>query len=194
MPYPLPAACQADQIEDEALIYRLKDGDREACSGLFRRFASSIRNVGRRILRDEDEADDLVQDVFLYLQRKCGLFDGAKGSARSWIFQITYTQAFLRRRQLTSIGFYASGIADTRVESGQRTNQDTDYDQTVEGIFGRSGWKQVLGSLTRRAARDDAAALFRGLYALRRLPRNWVSPTPAFATITIVVWKSSASI
>jgi len=139
---------QGDGVEDGALIRRMGQGDRDACSCLFRRYAESIRNVGRRILRDDAESDDLVQEVFLYLYRKWAVFDCSKGSARSWIFQVAYTQAFMRRRHLNSIGFYASGILALASENGPTTNCGADYDQTVEALFGRNGWKQVLDSLT----------------------------------------------
>jgi RNA polymerase sigma-70 factor (ECF subfamily) len=134
--------------QDETLLRRLESGDREACSVLFRRFARPIRNVGRRILRNDAEADDLVQEVFFYIYRKAVLFDSSKSSARSWIFQIAYTQAFLRRRQLKARGFYASGIADRPPETDPRTTSGAEYDQTVEGLFGRNGWRKIQGALT----------------------------------------------
>jgi len=137
-----------ESIADEQLVARVGEGDREAISQLFARFAKAIRDVGRRILRDEGEADDLVQDVFLYIYRKANHFDRTKSSARSWIFQIAYTQAFLRRRQLKSHGLYASGITDNPREIGPRGNSGADYDQTVEGLFGRNGWRQIVESLT----------------------------------------------
>jgi RNA polymerase sigma-70 factor (ECF subfamily) len=115
---------------------------------LFRRYANAIRNLGRRILRDNGEAEDLVQEVFLYVHRKCGVFQISKGTARSWIFQIAYTQAFLRRRQIKSHGLYASGSADKSPEIGSRTSSGTDYDQSVEGLFGRNGWREILNALT----------------------------------------------
>jgi RNA polymerase sigma-70 factor (ECF subfamily) len=139
---------QTDCIDDDTLIYRLRAGDREACRYLFKRFAHSVRNVGRRILKDDAEADDLVQEVFLYIHRKCAVFDSSKGSARSWVFQVAYTQALLRRRRLKSIGFYASGIADTSPKTEAGTSPGADYDQTVEGLFGRNGWQRILESLT----------------------------------------------
>ena len=134
--------------DSECLIAQIGSIDREALSQLFGRFAPAIRSVGRRILLDEAEADDLVQEVFLYIYRKWSLFDSSKSSARSWIFQITYTQAFLRRRQLKSHGFYTSGIADRSFEIDPRTRSGADYDQTVEGRFGRNGWRKILESLT----------------------------------------------
>ena len=134
---------------DEQLICMVGRGDRDALSNLFRRYAVTIRNVGKRILRDIGEADDLVQEVFLYIHRKSALFDGSKGSARSWIIQVAYTQAFLRRRQLKAQGFYLSGIADKEVERPRRgDNGGADYDHTVEGLFGRNGWKKIVEDLS----------------------------------------------
>jgi RNA polymerase sigma-70 factor (ECF subfamily) len=144
----VPSYLAIEVRDDESLIAQIGADDPEALSHLFKRFARPIRGVGRRILRDNAEADDLVQEVFLYIHRKWSLFDSTKSSARSWIFQIAYTQAFLRRRRLKSQGFYASGIADNLSEVEPRTNSGADYDQTVEGLFGRNGWRQILESLT----------------------------------------------
>src|ERR1700733_2753562 len=91
---------------DEVLIGLVQICDNDAMSQLFRRYAGSVRTVGLRILRDTGEADDLVQEVFLYIYQRSRVFDGSKGSARSWIFQVAYTQALLRRRRLKSHGFY----------------------------------------------------------------------------------------
>jgi len=86
--------------------------------------------------------------VFLYIHKKSGLFDNAKGSASSWIIQVAYTQAFLRRRRLKSQGFYLSGITDKPPDCHHAENKGAEYDQTVEGLFGRNGWRRVLESLT----------------------------------------------
>src|SRR5215469_7070424 len=113
---------------DEGLLVKIGTGDKEALGLLFRRYAAIVRNIGQRILRDKAEADDLVQEVFLYLNRKSGLFDGAKGSGRSWIVQVAYTQALLRRRELKARESYVSGIADKQVEKHQGGNQEgTNY-------------------------------------------------------------------
>jgi RNA polymerase sigma-70 factor, ECF subfamily len=138
-----------DEIEpDEHLLSKLNRGEKEALSTLFRKYAVVVRNVGRRILRDTGEADDLVQEVFLYIHRKSTLFDSSRGSARSWIIQVAYTQALLRRRELKSHGFYLSGIADRPVEYEPTRNKGAHYDHTVEGLFGRYGWKKIVEDLT----------------------------------------------
>jgi len=118
--------------------------------------------VGRRILRNDAEADDLVQEVFLYIHRKSTLFDSLKSSARSWIFQIAYTQAFLRRRQLKALGYYASGIADKLSEIELGESSGADYDRTVEGLFGRNGWRKILDALTREQQETLKLHFFEG--------------------------------
>lgn len=143
-----PQGC-SKELDDAGLIARVQAGDRDALALLFRRCAHPVRNIGHRILRDNAEADDLVQEVFLYIHRKSILFDASKGSARSWIIQVAYTQAFLRRRHLKAQGFYLSGIADKAIEVHQpETNGGADYDHTVEGLFGRNGWKKIVEDLT----------------------------------------------
>lgn len=107
-----------------------------------------MRNVGQRIIRDKTEAEDLVQEVFLYIHRKSLLFDSSKGSACSWIVQVAYTQALLRRRRLKLQGFYLSGITDKPDEYGQANHIGAHYDHSVEGLFGRNGWKKILEDLT----------------------------------------------
>jgi RNA polymerase sigma-70 factor (ECF subfamily) len=145
----LPEISSADaESSDESLLTETCAGGRDALSLLFRRYAPTVRNVGKRILRDKVEADDLVQEVFLYIHRKSVLFDSSKGSARSWIIQVAYTQALMRRRELKSHGFYLSGIADRRLECDRSVDDGAEYDRTVEGLFGRNGWKKVVEDLT----------------------------------------------
>jgi len=144
------------------LLAKIASGDRDFLTHLFRRYAPKVCAIGRRILRDATEAEDLVQEVFLYIHRKSTLFDSSKGSARSWIFQIAYTQAFLRRRQLKSFGFYASGTTDRSLEPDPRTSSGAEYDETVEGIFGRNGWRKVLDALTQEQRQTLRLHFFEG--------------------------------
>ena len=136
------------RLSDEELIEHVQAGKNDALGLLFKRYARSVRSVGERILRDNGEADDLVQEVFLYIHRKNALFDSSKGSARSWIIQVAYTQALLRRRDLKGHGRYVSGITDRMLETEQSKSNWADYDQTVEGLFGRNGWKRIVDDLT----------------------------------------------
>jgi RNA polymerase sigma-70 factor (ECF subfamily) len=136
------------ESSDEVLLAKVCAGDRDALALLFRRYARPVRTAGQRILRDKAEAEDLVQEVFLYIHRKSALFDSSKGTAGSWIVQVAYTQALLRRRRLKSQGFYLSGITDKAVDCDHAGDKGAHYDHTIEGLFGRNGWKKILEGLT----------------------------------------------
>ena len=132
---------------DEALLARLQSGDQEALGYLFERHKNVVRSVALRILRDSAEADDLVQDLFLYLQRKCAVFDATKSTARSWIIQMTYHRAIERRRYLTTRQFYTAKNASNE---GDRVvgipTSESDY--SAEAVFGRNGLEKLFASLS----------------------------------------------
>jgi RNA polymerase sigma-70 factor (ECF subfamily) len=149
---------------DEALMAMLGERRQEAIGCLFRRYASTVYAVGKRILRDAGEAEDLVQEVFLYLLRKSNIYDPSKSSARSWIVQVAYTQALLRRRELKSHGLYSPGIPNKQIESHQDGSHDgADYDHSVEGLFGRDGWRKIVEELTNDQRETLRLHFFEGL-------------------------------
>jgi len=154
-PLPLALKCGAEEntnsavhsLTDEVLLERLQAGEQEALGCLFQRHARVIRHVAARILRDDSEADDLVQDLFLFIQRKCMIFDSSKSSARSWIIQMAYHRAIERRRYLTSRQFYArTEIESNTVHMVGTPTAEIDY--SAEAVFGRNGLTKVLRSLT----------------------------------------------
>lgn len=85
---------------DEQLLSQVSLGSKDALGLLFHRHARAVFNVAWRILRDESEAADLRQEVFIYLFERSKLFDARKGSGASWIMQVTYHRAIDRRRYL----------------------------------------------------------------------------------------------
>jgi RNA polymerase sigma-70 factor (ECF subfamily) len=85
---------------DEDLLVQVGNGSKEALSLLFQRHARAVHNVARRILRDDSEAEDLVQELFLFVFQKAQTFDATKSSASSWIIQMAYHRAIDRRRYL----------------------------------------------------------------------------------------------
>ncbi len=134
-------------LSDEALLRLSATGDDDALSVLFRRYSWLVRGVSLRILRDEAEADDLVQDLFLFIHREATVFDSSKSSGRSWIVQMTYRKAISRRRYLTARGHYKNAELDCCVPgfAGAATPA---YDSSIEALFGREGLKKVMGELT----------------------------------------------
>src|SRR5579863_3776763 len=131
---PVQAPTQNFEASDERLLEQVCDGCKEALGLLFRRHARSIRNVAYRILRDEAEADDLVQEVFLFIFRKAALYDPGKGRAVTWIIHLAYHRAFDRRRHLISRHFYASqDLRDASLHLADKREGLRFHEQSMEG-------------------------------------------------------------
>jgi RNA polymerase sigma-70 factor (ECF subfamily) len=93
-----PAAGAAAATPDEtALVAALKARDGAAYERLVREHGARLLAVARRILRDEAEAQDAVQDAFVSVFRA---IDGFAGDARlsTWLHRIAVNAALLRLR------------------------------------------------------------------------------------------------
>lgn len=134
-------------LSDDFLIGRIAEGNQDAFGCLFQRYARIVRGIAVRILRDSAEADDLVQDLFLFIQRKSPIFDNSKSSGGSWIVQMTYQRAIERRRRLVTRHFYKREDLQTAASHlvGIAT---TENDYSPEAVFGRNGLEKILRALS----------------------------------------------
>jgi RNA polymerase sigma-70 factor (ECF subfamily) len=137
------------EVPDETLMAQICEGSREALAILFRRYARLVRAVSFRVLRDASEADELVQDLFLLVQRDCKTFDSSKAPAKFWILQMAYRRAISRRRYLTSRHFYtrldvddaAIGLADPKAETGR-------LEDSIDGRLGNGSLQKLFKVLS----------------------------------------------
>ena len=143
-----PTLTHSDLLTDEELISRICLGSREALAHLFRRYARLVRSIAIRILRDPSEAEDLMQDIFLFIHRKSKIFDSGKSSGRSWIVQMSYQRAIDRRRELRSRHFYSHvGLGwGAEVMDHHAKNQHSTF--ALEEVVGNATIKGLFDSLT----------------------------------------------
>ena len=157
------------ELSDKLLLEQVRQGDREALGILFRRYARAVRNVAYRILRNEAEADDLVQEVFLFIFRKAALFNAAQGAARSWIFQVAYHRAFDRRRYLNSRHFYTSqDLEETARCLADPRDEIPFHELSVEGVLGKELAARFNARLTPEQRETIRLHFFEG-YALKEI-------------------------
>lgn len=86
----------ADPTET-GLLARARVGDHEALSELFRRYAQQVLDVAFRLTRSSDEADDVLQDIFVGLPEALRGFDGS-GTLGAWLRRLAARAALLRMR------------------------------------------------------------------------------------------------
>jgi RNA polymerase sigma-70 factor (ECF subfamily) len=127
-----------EALDDDSLLERLRDSDREALAVLFRRYARAVRSIALRILRSESEADDLVQDVFLFLFQKPSTFNRSRGSGRTWVLYIAYNRALDRRKYLNSRHFYTNQEFEEELfESPAGSRERPFHGSQLEEVLGR---------------------------------------------------------
>jgi RNA polymerase sigma-70 factor (ECF subfamily) len=136
------------EISDETLMIRICEGSREALAILFRRYARLVRTVAMRILRDDSEADDLLQDVFLFVHRNCSTFDSSRAAVRSWIVQMTYHRAIDRRRYLNSRHFYTRLDLDGLASLPDPRSESREEEDPFALLRGSTGIQGLLDTLT----------------------------------------------
>lgn len=96
---------------DIALITRLRADDPTALQALYDRHVMSVRKLALKLLRQEDQADDVVQDVFMALWQARTSWN-ADGAARlsTWLYKVCVFKCADRRRQ--NLPGYAYDISD----------------------------------------------------------------------------------
>jgi RNA polymerase sigma factor (sigma-70 family) len=80
---------------------RCKSNDRQAQSELYNLFASKMYALCLRYARDQDEANDMLQNGFIKVFRKCEMYEG-KGSLEGWIRRVMVNTAIesLRKNKI----------------------------------------------------------------------------------------------
>ena len=130
---------QAELNDDVGLVRRTLTGSVEAFAILVRQHEAAVRWFLTRALRDPSAAEDLAQEVFLYVHQRLGEFRG-EGSLRAWLLGIArnlaaqHIRAAVRRRSREE-GELSLQIARLRMERlAQDPCDDKDRERTLAAL------------------------------------------------------------
>jgi RNA polymerase sigma-70 factor, ECF subfamily len=105
----MPISARLGQrLSDETLAEHLQRGNAEALTLLFERYSPLLYGIARRILRNEAEAEDAVQQVFLDIFRFIHQFNPEKGTFRTWLLMYGYQRILNCRRAMIARRFFSS--------------------------------------------------------------------------------------
>lgn len=109
---------------DAEVIRRIRAGDRAAFLQFYDQYASLLLSVAVRVLGDQREAEDVLQDVFTQIWQKSSGYDAALGTLSSWAVTLTRNKAIdrirastRRRRLMEEIAIEAETLEPERAAS-----------------------------------------------------------------------------
>ncbi|MDZ7641860.1 MAG: sigma-70 family RNA polymerase sigma factor [Desulfurivibrio sp.] len=139
---------QLDEYDNTELVRALRGGETRAFTELIRRHQGRIYNLAYNYVKDEEEAKDLTQDIFITAHRNLGsLREEHKFAA--WLYQLALNHCRNRYKRLQRRGFFRSSSLDDPDSPLQLTSGET-----PEGELDR----QDRDNLVRRGIAQLAAA------------------------------------
>lgn len=83
---------------DRVLLQRMAKGDEAALAALYDQWGERVHAVAYWILRDADEAEDVVEETFWQAWRTATGFDGQRAAGSTWLMMIARSRALDRLR------------------------------------------------------------------------------------------------
>ncbi len=148
-------------LDDNVLLEELRRGSPEAVEALFQRFHGKIFGLAMSILKNESDAEEAAQDVFLTVFQKAHTFKG-DSALYSWIYRICVNACLMRlrgkkRQETVSIEEFMPVFTD----EGMHGNPVEDWGREVE----RKMLNKELGHVIRRFT-DDLSEKYRVVFVL----------------------------
>jgi len=97
MPSSTSTSFEVPETDDAALVARLRADDESAYDEVVRRFGPRMLSVARRLLTQEQDSQDAVQDAFLSAFRSIHSFQGDAKLA-TWLHRIVVNAALMKLR------------------------------------------------------------------------------------------------
>jgi len=88
----------APELDDTSLVARAQKGDTQAFDVLAQRYADRVHRLTFKVLRQEEDAEDALQEAFLSAYRNLGKFKGDSAFS-TWLYRVAMNAALMRLRK-----------------------------------------------------------------------------------------------
>ena len=112
-----------------AILQRIANGDRNAVEDCLKKYGGLVWSIARKMLRNTDEAEDAVQEIFVDIWKNAARFDESKAS------ETTFVAMIARRRLIDKIRHSARRISADSLDDillEPFTNADKDMQTGLE--------------------------------------------------------------
>jgi RNA polymerase sigma-70 factor (ECF subfamily) len=167
------AAPNPSSLDDDALLRRIRAGDRDAFSDLMRRFNRRLYRVARSVLRDDAEAEDALQDAYLQAYRALPGFRG-ESALGTWLTRIVVNAALMRQRKTRRLADVIELGADFGSDDAILPRDRLDEPAQPELAALRAQTRRLI-----ETGIDKLPAVFRTVFVLRAVEELTVEETAA---------------
>lgn len=132
-------------------------GDETALAAVYDRYRTILFGLILRILHDRQEAEDVLQEVFLQVWRRAADFDEERGRAFTWLVTIARSRALDRLRTASARSRLAEQVAQSPVDDVGDAAVDVVKSEAAAVV------RQALATLPEEQRRTLFLAYFEGL-------------------------------
>ena len=118
-----PKSAKASDVE---LLHAVARGDEAALARLYDAYRVILFGLLVRILNSREEAEDVLQEVFVQVWRRAKDFDEKRGKPFTWLVTLTRSRAIDRLRALGARQRLVAGAAQDQDETEQVSDALTD--------------------------------------------------------------------
>ena len=170
-------------FDESALVAQAKAGDQNAFAELVNRYERKIYRLAKNITRNDEDAEDVLQDAFLKAYTH---LDSFKGDSKfyTWIVRIAVNEALMRLRKRKTD---RSVPLDEPVELGEETVQReiAVWEDNPEQQYSQEEWRRILDE-----AVDSLKPDFRTVFVLRDIEELSTEETAETLGISVPAVKS----
>ena len=170
-------------FDESSLVAQAKAGDQAAFSELVTHYERKIYRLAKNITRNDEDAEDVLQDAFLKAYTH---LDNFKGDSKfyTWIVRIAVNEALMRLRKRKTD---RTVPLDEPVELGEETvaREIAVWEDNPEQRYSREEWRIILD-----AAVDDLKPDFRTVFVLRDIEELSTEETAETLGISVPAVKS----
>ncbi len=85
---------------EKEIVSLLEHGDKKAIAILYENYADALYGVIKKIIKDDDTAQDVLQESFVKIWRYSKKYDSSKAKLFTWLYRIAYNTAIDKVRSL----------------------------------------------------------------------------------------------
>ena len=172
--------------EDEAqLLAALRSGDESAYERIVRELGGRMLAVARRFVRQDDEAEDIVQEAFIQAFKNIDRFEGGS-KLSTWLHRITVNAALMRLRKKSRRKEVAiEDLLPSFLDDGHRAEIGESWTERGEDVAIREETRTLV-----RESIDRLPDSYRNVLLLRDIEQLDTAETAETLGITVNATKT----